>query len=222
MTARPATEPAVAPITVLVVDDHRMFSDSLVRVLRDEPDIDVIGTASDLATYRRLRAEREPDVVLLDYVLPDGEAPDELRSGPVGGTAKVIIMTALSDDSTLGAAVEAGCDGFITKDRAALDLVEAVRTVHAGGTAIGRDLLARAVAALRRNDSIQALSRREREVLQLLAEGRSNAEIASELFISLNTVRNHVQNLLVRLDVHSRHEAVAVGFRRGLVSSRSG
>lgn len=219
MPANEAGSPAQA-IRVLVVDDHRMFTENLVRLLDDEHDIDVVGTAARISEATDAVARTTPDIVLLDYLLPDGDgtlAIHEIRRIAPG--TKVVVLTALNDEAALMAALGAGCDGFVTKDRASDELVHAVRAVAAGEVQIPPDLLARALPRLRRRESnARTLTRRELEVLELLAEGMSNPEIAGRLHISINTVRNHVQNLLTKLGAHSRLEAVALGIRQGLVS----
>lgn len=207
------------PIRVLVVDDHRMFAESLVRLLEDESDIEVVGTAARISEATEVVASTTPDMVLLDYLLPDGDgtrAIDEIRR--IAPETRIVVLTALNDETVLMAALGAGCDGFVTKDRAADELVHAVRAVAAGEVQIPADLLARALPRLRHGEGDGgALTRRELEVLELLAEGMPNPEIAGRLHISINTVRNHVQNLLTKLGAHSRLEAVALGIRQGLV-----
>ncbi len=219
MPAKEAGPPAEA-IRVLVVDDHRMFAESLVRLLEDERDIEVVGTATRISEATEAVARTAPDLVLLDYLLPDGDgtkAIHEIRRVAPG--TKVVVLTALNDERALMAALGAGCDGFVTKDRASDELVHAVRAVAAGEVQIPPDLLARALPRLRGgDDAAGALTRRELEVLELLADGMPNPGIAAHLHISINTVRNHVQNLLTKLGAHSRLEAVALGIRRGLVA----
>ena len=203
---------------VLIVDDHRMFVDSLVRLLEDEADLVVVGVASTIAEALRSVRAQHPDVVLLDYRLPDGDAPAciaELRH--LAPDARVLVMTGLGDDATLEAAREAGCAGVVTKDRAAQDLVEGLRTVAAG------DLIAGAWSPLRRVPGARrpvdpGLTAREREVLEALAAGKSTEDIATSLHISPVTVRNHVQRILAKLDARSRLEAVALGIRAGIIA----
>ena len=203
---------------VLIVDDHRMFVDSLVRLLQDEADLVVVGVASTIAeALRSVRAQR-PDVVLLDYRLPDGDAPAciaELRD--LAPAARVLVMTGLGDDATLAAAREAGCAGVVTKDKAAQDLVEGLRAVAAGQTMTGAVVAPRAATG-DRNIVDPGLTAREREVLEELAAGQSTASIATSLHISPVTVRNHIQRILAKLDARSRLEAVALGIRAGIIA----
>lgn len=207
---------------VLIVDDHLMFSELIARVLDDQDDITVIGIASSGAEALEAVARDAPHVVVLDYALPgdDGvavarqvraEAPD------VG----IVMLTGLANDEVLRAAVIAGCAGFVTKDKAVDDLVDAVRAVRDGRSAIDPEATARLAATPRarsRNDRFD-LTARELEVLGLLAEGLSTRQIAESLFISNNTARNHVQRLIAKLGAHSRLGAVANARRAGLIDT---
>jgi DNA-binding NarL/FixJ family response regulator len=205
-------------LKVLIVDDHQLFSDALVRLL-DEAGIHVTGTARSVAEATQLAGRDAPDVVLVDYLLPDGDGPQAMASiRSRAPNAKVVIVTALNDDATLAAALDAGCDGFVTKDRAAEDLLAAVAMVQRGEIAVRPEHLTRALAYLRtRPLGVGTLTKREREVVAFLAEGLSNADIGRRLSISTNTVRNHMQSLLSKLGARSRLEAVAIAARQGLV-----
>ncbi len=199
-------------IRVLVVDDHRMFAESLVRVLGDEPDIEVTGVAVSAADATAQLPGAHADVCVLDYQLPDRDGAatiGELRRLVPG--LRVVMLTGLAQDHTARAAYEAGCSAFVTKDRAAHDLVDAVRAAHAGLTAPAPGP-AKSSAADR-----FGLTPREREVLRLLAEGSSTDDIMARLFVSRNTVRTHVQKVIGKLGAHSKLEAVAVARREGIV-----
>ena len=132
------------------------------------------------------------------------------------------MVTAFTDDATLAVVIGARCDGIVTKDRAADELVRVLRAVDRGEAAIPPELLQRALPGLRGDGAIGGITRRELEVLGLLAEGLSNAAIGARLHISPNTVRNHVQNLLAKLGASSRLEAVSLGVGRGLVRAGPG
>ena len=185
------------PVTrVLIVDDHRMFVDSLVRLLGDQTDLVVVDVANSVAEAVRAVDRHDPDVVLLDYRLPDGDAPAciaELDRLP--SQARVLVMTGLGDEATLASAREAGCAGVVTKDRAARDLLEALRAV-ASGASLADPVTPRATPRRQPLSPGSALSAREREVLALLAAGQSTEGIAGALHISPVTVRNHVQRIL--------------------------
>ncbi len=208
-------------IRVLLVDDHEMFVESLDRVLRDEADIEVVGQANSCATAVQLAETLQPGVAIVDYLLPDGDgltAAATLRTVSPG--TQVLLLTGLSDDRLATSAIEAGCSGFLTKDKAVRELVSAVRLAHAGGAYLSPEVLA---ALLRRLDRSHRgpgfdLTFREQEVLQLLAAGVGNKDIAGRLDLSFHTIRNHVQNVIVKLGAHSKLEAVAIAAREGLVA----
>ncbi len=209
-----------AAVAVLIVDDHRMFGESLARLLADEVGITVLGVATTGAEAVDLTDRLHPNVVLMDYQLPDQDgvtvAAQIKRHDP---GVMVVMLTGLSDDRVLLAAIEAGCSGFLTKDRAASEVADAVRAAAVGEALISPALLARLLLKLNRtNREVGAdLTERELEVLGLLAKGWNNKVIASELFLSLNTIRNHVQSILRKLDSHSKLEAVATAVREGVV-----
>jgi DNA-binding NarL/FixJ family response regulator len=205
-------------LSVLIVDDHQLFSDGLVQLVVQHG-FAVVGTARTLADAITAAQDRAPDIVLLDYVLPDGDGPRALHAmRDAAPQARLLVVTALNDDATLASALKAGCDGFVTKDRAADDLITAMQTLGRGEAAIGPQHVARALSHLRAHDSaLGPLTPREHEVLALLGEGLSNAEVAGRMAISTNTVRNHVQSLLAKLGARSRLEAVAIATREGLL-----
>jgi DNA-binding NarL/FixJ family response regulator len=211
-------------IRVLLVDDHQLLTDALSGLMRHAPDLEVVGVAACVAQAREA-AKNPLDVALMDYLLPDGtgaEATREIkRRWPA---AKVIMLTAIADDETMLDAVEAGADGYLTKERAGSEVVEAVRAAHAGEMLLPRVVayeLAQRVGAARSkalsNVDVQDLTPREREVLRALVEGRSSRDICADLYIAPNTLRTHVQNLLATLRVHSKLEAVALALRQQLV-----
>lgn len=198
-------------IRVLVVDDHRMFAESLVRILDDEPDIEVTGIAVSAADATIQVEQHRPDVCVLDYQLPDQDgasAVSRLR-GKVPDL-RVVMLTGLAQTHTARAAMDAGCNAFVTKDRAARDLVNAVRAAHAG---VALPMQSFPEPASNRF----GLTPREREVLRLLGEGCSTEDIMTRLFVSRNTVRTHVQKVIGKLGAHSKLEAVALARREGLV-----
>ena len=205
---------------LLLVDDHDMFAESLRLALSAEADLDVVGTAATLAEARRLVVSAEPDVVLLDHRLPDGLGVDsisELKALRPG--AKIVVLTAVAEDSMLVRATEAGCAGFILKTSPLDELVAAVRTAAAGEIMVSSDLLSRLLNRLHHQHerAPHELTSREREILELIAEGLTNGAIAKRLFISVNTVRNHVQSVLSKLEAHSKLEALSVAIREGLI-----
>jgi DNA-binding NarL/FixJ family response regulator len=208
-------------VRVLVVDDHRMFAQSLLRILEDESDLDVVGLAGSGAEAVRLAGDHPADVVLLDYDLPDTDGVRciaMLRA--VLPDARFVMLTGHADADVLAAAIEAGCCGFITKDKATDELIDAVRAAGAGESVISPAMLAQLLPRLRHEGQKRdpgALTARERDVLALLADGLATDQIAARLFVSRNTVRNHVQRLMAKLGAHSRLEAVAIAVRQGVV-----
>lgn len=212
------------PIRVLLVDDHQLLTGALTRILDREADIEVVGVAASVAEARA--AARQPvDVVLMDYRLPDGTGVEATRAIKARHpTARVVMLTAVADDETILESIQAGADGYLTKDRAVDEVVGAVRAVHAGETLLPRAVIldiARRVAAARERTAerppIEPLTPREFEVLRALAEGLSSRDICDRLFIAPNTLRTHVQNILAKLHAHSKLEAVAFALRHRLI-----
>ena len=212
-------------IDVLVIDDHQMFADSLARLLSDEPDITVVAVASTATEGVEIAVRLRPQVALVDYQLP--------QSNGVAVTAEIkrrahdvmiVMLTGSTDDGILLAAIEAGCSGFLTKDRAAQEVATAVRLAAAGEALVSPRELARLLPKLSRHYRAVGsdLTERERQILLLLAEGLANAAIAARLHLSVNTVRNYVQAVLTKLDAHSKLEAVAIGVREGVIRYPTG
>ncbi|HWC32186.1 MAG TPA: response regulator transcription factor, partial [Actinomycetota bacterium] len=165
---------------------------------------------------RRMLAETRPDVLLLDELLPDGSGIDAAADlSEVVPGMRILILTSVEDDRVVAAAMQNGCSGVVTKDRPLEELLRAIRAVARGQSVFD----AAALIGPARNSTGPGsdLTPREHDVLRLLADGVSNAEIASRLGLSLNTVRNYIQTILGKLDAHSKLEAVAIAARRGLV-----
>lgn len=207
-------------IRVLIVDDHELIRETLVFVLKVEQDIEVAATAATgeeaLAEARRTR----PDVVLMDYLLPDADGAEVTRTiKSERPQTKVVMLTAATGDEVLVKAIEAGCSGFVTKERAVDEIVAAVRAAHVGEALISPSMLARVLPKLTQTVPSKGfdLTPREHEILTLLAEGQRNQEIADGLGISLYTVRNHIQSILIKTQAHSKMEAVANAVREGLI-----
>ena len=212
------------PIRVMFVEDHQLLAEALAALLAREPDMDVVGVAGSVADAKVMARERV-DVVLMDYRLPDGTGADATRAikarWPV---ARVVMLTAVKDDETVLESIQAGADGYLTKDRAADDVVQAVRAAYAGETLLPRSVIieiARRVAASRERGEdrriVEPLTPREMEVLRALTDGLSTPEICERLYIAPNTLRTHVQNIMGKLRVHSKLEAVAFALKNRLV-----
>lgn len=209
------------PIRVLIVDDHEILAASLARVLDDEHDMVSAGLAKDLAQARARVKTGAPDVVLLDRRLPDGDGVDAIPELlAIRPNMSIVVLTASPADDVLIRAIEAGAAGFVSKTRGLAEVTSAVRAAAAGEAVISPALLARLLPRLRRSGEPETeLTRREHEVLELLAHGLPNATIAEQLSVSVHTVRNHIANLSAKLGAHSKLEALAIAVRRGLVSS---
>ena len=208
------------PIRVLVVDDHAVVREGLRTFLELQDGIEVVGEAADgregVEAARRLR----PDVVLMDLVMPglDGVgAMRELRSRLPG--ARVIVLTSFTDDDRLLGAVQAGAAGYLLKNAEPQELARAVRAAHAGEAVLDPVVAARlmrVVAAAPPPGPQDALTRREREVLELIARGLSNKRIARELGIAEKTVKTHVGHVLAKLGVADRTQAALHAVQAGL------
>jgi DNA-binding NarL/FixJ family response regulator len=211
----------VKPIRLVLVDDHKVFADALGVLLKTEGDIDMLAVAPDAESALDIVRFRRPDVVLMDVDLPgmNGIAATReiLASRP---ETRVIVLTALMDPEVVEGAAAAGAIGFVSKQRAADDLLAAIRTAAAGEEFFRtHDLHAlwKARARAGERPTFFDLTSRELEVLQALADGLSTDEVAAALFLSRRTVQGHVQSVLTKLHVRSKLEAVLYGLRQGLV-----
>jgi len=204
---------------VLIVDDHQLVSDGLGLLLDGEPDMEVCGYGRSVAEAIRLVDDWDPDLVVMDFHLPDGTGLDAaLAIRRIRPEVRFVFLT--RDDSVTAriAAVEAGAGAFIHKSRAASDLIDAVRQVGNGRSLITPSMIA---SLLSRNGELgikrDSLTVREREVLRLMAEGCSSREIADRLGISYATVRSHIRSFDTKLGVHSKIEAVAAAREMNII-----
>ncbi|HSO65391.1 MAG TPA: response regulator transcription factor [Ornithinibacter sp.] len=194
-------------ITVLVVDDHPLFRDGLTALLGTVPDVSVLDAVGDGEAAVLRAVELRPDVVLMDLNLPRTPGLEAIRRivAACPGTA-VLVLTMVDDDGSVVAALRVGAAGYVLKGAAQEEVLAALRTVAAGGAVFGA-AAARRVLAGGRADAKGSLTPRESEVLALVAQGRSNPEIATELGVSLKTVQNHVSQVLAKLHVQDRTQA---------------
>ena len=210
-------------VRVLLCDDHQVFVEALAGLLEADglEVVQIVGRVGDAVAAAM--AQR-PDVVLMDYELPDGDGVGATRAiKAVVPDTHVVLLTSNADEDVLVAAIEAGASGFVTKHKPAAEVTAAIRAAAGGEMLVSSDMLARLLPRMNRGGGGKAaydLTAREVEVLELLAEGTPNHELATRMGISRNTVRNHVQNLLTKLGVHSRLEAVALATREGLLRPR--
>jgi DNA-binding NarL/FixJ family response regulator len=210
----------VSEVRVVIVDDHQMFAESLSHLLSSDPELEVAGIAWSGEAGLELVRRTQPDVALVDYRLPDQDGVALTRAIREHlPEVHVVILTGLGDERVLIAAIEAGVSGFLTKDRAAVDVTEAVKAAAAGEALIPPAMLGRLLPRLPRcDDGLGAdLTVRERQLLERVAEGGTNKAIARELHLSVNTIRNYMQALLAKLGAHSKLEAVAIATRAGLL-----
>jgi DNA-binding NarL/FixJ family response regulator len=211
----------VAVIRVLVVDDHAVFSDALALILGSEPGIEVVGKGGSVREAIASAHALQPDVVLLDVHMPDGsgiEAAAAIKKDRP--QTQVVILTSDEEESVLRSAVQAGVTGYLSKHESAAQVVAAVRGAARGEALIAPYMLARLLHGLQKKDEpgpATPLTPRELEVLRELSLGRDNEAVAKSLKMSPNTVRTHVQNILAKLDVHSKLEAVSRGIREGWI-----
>ena len=220
---------APEPIRVLIADDHALFRRGLEMVLDEEQDIDLVGQASD-GTEAVARARQSlPDVVLMDIRMPKTSGIEAARAmKEAAPSAKIVMLTISDEEEDLFEAIRAGASGYLLKDIPLDEVADAVRAVHGGQSLINPSMAGKLLtefATLARRDEEERpqqvpapkLTEREMEVLKLVARGMNNRDIAKELFISENTVKNHVRNILEKLQIHSRMEAVMIAVREKLI-----
>jgi DNA-binding NarL/FixJ family response regulator len=207
-------------IRILVADDHPMLREGLVAVLSTQPDFDVIGEASDGSEVVWLAERLHPDVILLDLEMPNADGVAALeRLRDADARTRTIVFTAYDTDERILGALRAGARGYLLKGASRKEIFDAVRTVHSGGSLLQPAVTSRLLEHVERgNERPEDLTSRELEVLDLLAHGHKNSEIAEELFISERTVKFHVSSILAKLGVGNRTEAARIAARRGLLS----
>lgn len=205
---------APAPLHILVADDHFIVRSGLVALIDSEPDMKVVAQATDGAQAIEAYARHRPDVMLVDLRMPvlGGDQVIEAirRDFPA---AHILVLTAYNGDEDIHRALASGACGYLLKSSTGDDLIPAIRTVAAGGRWIPRDVASR--LAVRRD--FGHLTHREIEVLREIARGRANKEIAAQLAISENTVKDHLKSILGKLQVSARTEAVTVAVQRGII-----
>jgi DNA-binding NarL/FixJ family response regulator len=226
---RPDGGSALEPIRTLIVDDHALFRRGLEMVLEAEADIELVGEASDGAEAVSKAGESLPDVVLMDIRMPRSSGIEACRAmKAVAPSAKIVMLTISDEEEDLFEAIRAGASGYLLKDIPLDEVADTVRAVNDGQSLINPSMAGKLLtefAALARRDEEEPpqqvpaprLTDREIQVLRLVARGMNNRDIAKELFISENTVKNHVRNILEKLQIHSRMEAVMVAVREKLI-----
>ncbi len=218
---------APAPIRVLVVDDQELVRSGFCVILDAADGITVVGEAANGEAAVSQVAAHEPDVVLMDIRMPgmDGLEATRLITGGAPAAPKVVMLTTFDLDDYVYEALRAGASGFLLKDSPRHDLIAAVRAAAAGDALLAPSVTRRLIEAFARRppetspspSQLASLTAREREVLLLLARGRSNSEIAAKLFVSEATVKTHVGNLLAKLGLRDRVQAVILAYETGIV-----
>ena len=213
---------------VLLVEDHLVVAEGLAAMLNATPDIQVVASSTSVADAVRLASECRPDIVIMDSQLTDGSGAEAaLRIRQQLPKVAIVFLSADDSEAAMIAAVRAGACAYLLKARATADVVAAVRRAVEGEMLIPAAQLARLLARsqeMAREDAerlrlVQSLTPREKEVLDLMAQGLDNRAIAAELGIGFTTVRGHVQNILEKLDAHSKLEALACAARFGLLDA---
>ncbi|MFD2369402.1 response regulator [Brevibacillus sp. GCM10020057] len=226
-------------LRIVIVDDHQLFREGVKRILEMEEDFKVVGEGADGAEAARLAEEHKPDVLLMDINMPNingvSAAENVIAASP---STRVIMLSIHDDEGYVYRTLRSGASGYLLKEMGTSDLVEAVRVVASGGAYIHPKVTGKLIEEFRRLSEqegsaersfaidesqtidpkvIESLTRREREVLQLMAEGKSNRAIGEFLFISEKTVKNHVSSILQKLNVQDRTQAVVISIKNGWV-----
>jgi len=215
-------------VKIVVVDDQEMVRSGFVALLSTQPDIEVVGTAADGSEALQVVRRTHPDVVLMDVRMPvmDGiEALRQLSENPATAQTKVVMLTTFDADEYVHESLRLGASGFLLKDASPDELASAIRVVHAGeallSPSVTRQVIAqfaRAPRKRRADPRLKQLTEREREVLENIARGSSNSEIAAELFLAEQTVKTHVSRILGKLGLRDRAQAVVFAYESGLVA----
>ncbi len=221
---RPADK-ALEEVRVLVVDDHDLFRTGL-KTLLEEQGVNVVGEAPNGQTAIRLASELAPDVIIMDLNMPGLTGVETTRKlSSMAPLTRVVVLTISADDDDVMNAVMAGACGYLLKDSSIQELIGGIRAAASGESLISPQIAAKVLRRLRsQSSSVDAaetiraeLSNREIEVLKLIANGKDNAQIARELFISPKTVKNHISNILMKLQIENRIQAAVYAVRSGIV-----
>ncbi|HSG41918.1 MAG TPA: response regulator transcription factor [Anaerolineales bacterium] len=207
-------------IRILITDDHAVVREGLHTLISTEPGMDVIGEAADGAEAVQMAFELEPDVILMDMAMPRMSGLEAIRKiKEQWAEAKLLVLTSFSDDETVFPAIKAGALGYLLKNTSPGRLLSAIRDVHQGKPSMSSDIANKLMGELQRKSNLpptkDPLTDRELDVLNLVAQGLTNQEIADQLVISEGTVRTHVSNILSKLHLANRTQAALYALREG-------
>lgn len=212
---------------ILIVDDHILFREGLTGLLRSQPDMEVVGECGTVREAVEMATEIKPQVILMDYSLPDGSGLDATRAILSDQPqTRIIFLTVHDNDERMISAMRAGAKGYLLKNLSVNKLLASLRALDRGEAAISRTMMARVLEEFALStpstsaepSPLVDLTSREIEVLQELADGITNQEIATRLYISENTVKNHIHNILEKLNLNNRREAIDFARKHGLQS----
>jgi DNA-binding NarL/FixJ family response regulator len=211
------------PLRVAIADDHPLFRAGVIASLRDEPGIEIVGEAIDAPSALALARAELPDVMILDIAMPGGGLTAAARIAGACPATRIVMLTVSEDEDDLLAAVKAGASGYVLKGAGASELAGVIRSVSAGDVYVPPALAWGMLRELRspRTGPYDELTDREREVLQLVAEGLSNQEVAFRLGLAEKTIKHYMTNILGKLQVRSRVEAALLVAREGPPQARS-
>jgi len=210
-------------IRIFIADDHAVVRKGLQAIIRTEKDMEVVGIASNgLEAVARVE-QLNPDVILMDLEMPrksGQEAIAEIQEA--NPDARILVLTSFGDDEHVFSAIKAGAQGFLLKDSSPFDLIRAIRDIHEGKSSLHPDIALKLVQELKQPSDLppteDPLTEREVEVIQLVAQGLSNQEIAEQLVVTERTVRSHVSSILAKLHLANRTQAALYALREGLAS----
>jgi DNA-binding NarL/FixJ family response regulator len=213
---------------ILVVDDHILFREGLISLLRSTADFDVVGSAGSVHEAIHMARDLRPDIILMDFAMPDGTGIDATRAIlPELPNCKIVFLTMYESDEKLFDALRAGAKGYLPKNTPSLNLAASLRALAHGELALSRQLMSRVVDEFSRQRksepegrALSKLSNREMDVLHELENGASNQEIAQHLYLSENTVKHHIRSILEKLQVPNRRQAGLIAASRSALNDR--